>query len=240
MKIAREDFEKRKIEINQYFDFLSKLDNDKVSLSYEQMGIARGHKLDDELKKILKANGFLLIYNLVEACCRNSLWEILFAIQAKKLTLKKLSDDAQMLWIKSKMKNFKESKSIEKLEKHIHDIALSVINNAKIEFQSDSEFINLAGNIDKKKIRELAKIYGFVSIVAPEREKAGEDLVEIKNKRNHLAHGRITFAECGKQYSIIKMVEYKDNAILYLEAFLENVEDHIKTLKFEKSKAKAA
>jgi len=233
MQKAKDDFEKRKSEIESYFDFLHKLDHDKVVLHYEEKGAAKTHKVGDELIKILKANGFLLIYNLVESFCRNSLWEILSAINIENLDLKKLSHQAQLLWIKSKVKAYKENANATKLETHIHNIAISIINDTLIDFQENSEFIDLSGNIDKKKIRELAQIYGFNPIVSADKEKDGEVLLEIKTTRNNLAHGRITFAECGKPVSITQMIGYKNNTINYLEGVLNNIEDYITQSRFK-------
>ena len=232
MQKAKDDFDQRKAEIEAYFDFLSKLDHDKVILHFEEKGTAKQHRVSDELVKILKANGFLLIYNLVESFCRNSLWEILSAINIEYLDLRKLSNEAQLLWIKSKVKAYKDNANTIKLENHIHAIATDVINNALIDFKEGAEFVDLSGNIDKRKIRELAQIYGFDPIVTAEKEKSGEDLLEIKTTRNNLAHGRITFAECGKPVSIIQMIKYKDNAIDYLEGVLSNIEDYISNSRF--------
>ena len=233
MQKAKDDFDKRKAEIEAYFDFLSKLDHDKVILHYEEKGVAQQHRMGDELGKILKANGFLLIYNLVESFCRNSLWEILSAINIESLDLKMLSNEAQMLWIKSKIKAYKDNANTDKLEDHIYSIATDVINNTLIAFKEGSEFTDLSGNIDKRKIRELAKIYGFESVVSAEKEKAGDVLLEIKTTRNNLAHGRITFAECGKPVSIPQMIGYKNDAINYLEGVLDNIDVYISKSKFK-------
>jgi len=170
---------------------------------------------------------------LVESFCRNSLWEILSAINTESVGLKMLSEHTQLLWIKSKVKFYKESVNVSKLENHIHAIATDVINNTLISFQEGSEFIDLSGNIDKRKIQELAKMYGFDPVVAADKEKAGDDLLAIKTTRNNLAHGRITFAECGKPVSIIQMIKYKDNAISYLEGVLSNIEDYIVNARFK-------
>ncbi len=237
MKKANEDFVKRKAEIEKYFDFLSTLDKDKPTIHFSEKGVNKISKVDDELLKILKANGFLLIYNLVESACRNSLWEILSAIQGKKLSYKKLTEEAQLLWIKQKVKDLRNAKD-ETLEKHIQSIATEVINNALVEFKKETEFIDLSGNIDAQKIRTLAEIYGFDSKVGDAKEKAGADLEEIKKKRNHLAHGRVTFAECGKDYSVTQMCEYKKNAISYLESILSNIETYIKGGKYQVPKKK--
>jgi hypothetical protein len=197
-----------------------------------------------ELLKILKANGFLLIYNLVESFCRNFILEILTTIQGTRLTLKKLSQEAQKIWIAQKVKDFKDPMtSNEKLEVCFYDITKSIFDNTLIEFsnvidriENDERFdaFGLSGNIDKKKIQSLARLYGFEAITIPDKERAGADLEQIKAFRNKLAHGRITFADCGKDKSVTQMIGYKDNAVAYLEGVLTNIEDYIRTKKFKK------
>jgi len=251
MQKASEEFEKRKIEIEKYFTFISFLDKDNPNLHFSEMGIEKSVKVEDELLKILKANGFLLIYNLVESACRNSLCEILDAIQLEKLSLQKLTDEVQLLWIKQRTQSLRDSKTkLETVDKQFHEIAKDVISNTIIDFgaaikkienpnTSELQLFGLSGNINADKIRDMARICGFESRVNPQQEKAGADLEEVKEKRNHLAHGRVTFAECGKDYSVPQMIKFKDNAILYIEGVLTNIDQHIKQRKFKYKKGAA-
>lgn len=244
MKRVKDDFNKRKAELNEYFDFLSLLDKDKPTLHYSELGVDHKHTIDTELQKILKANSFLLIYNLLESFCRNFIIEILSAIQGKKLTLKKLSEEAQKVWIAQKVRDYKSpTTTSEKLEDCFFGMVTEIFNETVIEFsavinriETDERYdvFGLSGSIDRKKIQALARIYGFNHMTPPVNEKAGEDLEQIKNFRNKLAHGRITFAECGKDKSVKEMVDYKDNAIVYLEGVLLNIETYIKNKKFKK------
>ncbi len=244
MKRFKDDFDKRKSELDEYFQFLSKLDKDKPTLHYSEKGISHTYSVDSELQKILKANGFLLIYNLVESFCRNFIIEILTAIQGKKLTLKKLSEEARKVWIAQKVKDYKDPKtSNEKLEGCFYGMATDIFNNTIIEFstviqkiETDERFdaFGLSGSIDKKKIQSLALLYGFNHITTTKKERAGADLEQIKIFRNKLAHGRITFKDCGKDKSVADMVSYKNNAIEYLEGVLSNIEDYISNTQFKK------
>ncbi|KAF0250241.1 MAG: hypothetical protein FD167_354 [bacterium] len=244
MKRVKDDFDKRKDELNKYFDFLSKLDKDKPTLHYSEKGVPDTHSVDSELEKILKANGFLLIYNLVESFCRNFIIEILTEIQGNNLTLEKLSEKAQKIWIGQKVKNNEDNKtSSKKLENLFYDMATHIFNNTVIEFseiikkiETEERFdaFGLSGSINADKIRKLALMYGFHHITPPKAEKAGEDLDQIKDFRNKLAHGRITFADCGKDKSVIDMIKYKNNAIEYLEGVLLNIEEYIKKRAFKK------
>ncbi len=248
MKRVKDDFDKRKSELNDYFEFLSKLDKDKPTLHYSEIGTTHTknytYAVDRELQKILIANGFLLIYNLVESFCRNFILDILTAIQGRKLTLKNLSNETQKIWIAHKVKNYKDPRiSNEKLEDCFYGMAEVIFNDTVIEFaemirkietEERYDAFGLSGSITKGKIKSLANMYGFESLTPPKKEKAGESLDEIKDNRNKLAHGRITFRDCGKDKSVIQMVEYKNNAIEYLEGVLDNIEDYLKNTKFKK------
>ena len=250
MRIVKEDFDKRKSEINKYFRFLSKLDTEKPKLTYKvkgaynEKGVYKNYTIDTELLKILKANGFLLIYNLVESFCRNSLLEILLSIENEKVCLKDLSEQVQKIWIKQNVRDLREANDIN-VEKQFHKIAKDIIEESIIDFKNivekmknpemqDKDVFGLSGNIDAQKIRTLAKMYGFESKLSNLKEKAGADLVEIRSQRNQLAHGRITFVECGATKSVPQMIDYKNNAITYLKAILVNIEVYINETKFKK------
>lgn len=243
MKKAREEFLNRKSEIEKYFKFLSKLENDSPELHYSITGTQQVHKIDDELLKILKANGFLLIYNLVEAVTRILLIEFLDSITKSKVTVKKLNQDIQKIWIANKKFADKQigNKSEEVFFQELYnEIVSNTLASFTTEIKNDKgevikEFVNLSGNVDADKIRRLASKYGFNSKVGP-AEKAGADLEEIKRKRNYLAHGRMTFVECGGKVTVVDMCKYKDNAILYLNEIISNIEKHIKDKKFKTKK----
>jgi hypothetical protein len=244
MKRVKDDFDKRKSEINRYFKFLSNLDKDVPKLNYREKGVYKNQRIDAELLKILKANGFLLIYNLVESFCRNSLLEILISIENEMISLKDLSEQAQKLWITQNVKDLKEAKD-GKIIEQFHTIAINIIEESTIDFKNiiekmkdpekqGKDIFGLSGNIDARKIRELASMYGFESKLSSSKERAGADLLEIKSQRNQLAHGRITFVECGATKSVPQMIDYKNNAITYLKAILVNIETYINNSEFKK------
>jgi hypothetical protein len=79
---------------------------------------------------------------------------------------------------------------------------------------------DLSGNLDAKKMRELAEKYAFV---VPER---CDDLLKIKKLRNQLAHGEILFADAGA-ISMAELMDIKKNVFAYLEAILWNIHDFI-------------
>ena len=241
MKKAKSDFGKRKAEINKYFEFLEKLHKDTPKISYSELGKTKTFKIDLKLKRILRANGFLLIYNLVESSCRNSIWEILTAVKSEKLSFTKLSQEVQDLWIKQKIKNLREAND-STLKKNFQELAEEIISNSIIEFKvalekleaGETNVFDISGNIDAKKIREIATVCGFNSKVGKARERAGVCLETIKTNRNYLAHGRKTFTECGQAPTVQDMISYKNDAISYLEGVMLNIENYINNTNFKK------
>jgi hypothetical protein len=71
---AINDFKKTKLEINKYFDFLKTVNDLSIGIPHIHYPIAPSipsYKIDEDVSKILKANAFLMLYNLVEATIKN-------------------------------------------------------------------------------------------------------------------------------------------------------------------------
>ena len=84
-----------------------------------------------------------------------------------------------------------------------------------------------SGNVDAKKIKEIADKYGFSHQTDSKFTKNGAKLVTVKEKRNDLAHGEISFQECGKDYTIQDIIAIKNEVIKYLEEILNNIEQFL-------------
>ncbi len=65
------DYYKRVSEIKIYFDFM--------------LASVENNETNEELAKILKANGFLMLYNLIESTVRNAIEEIHVAFSGDNL-----------------------------------------------------------------------------------------------------------------------------------------------------------
>jgi hypothetical protein len=94
MKNTKVEFEKRIEEIDKYFQFLTTIDKGTCNIHCISVdGVISNDPIDVELIKILKANGFILLYNLIEATIRKSLEAIFNAIYTENLTFQQLSDN---------------------------------------------------------------------------------------------------------------------------------------------------
>jgi hypothetical protein len=76
-------------------------------------------------------------------------------------------------------------------------------------------------------IKEIAKKYGFSYQTDFAKTKNGEKLVDIKDKRNDLAHGVKSFKEVGQGKTIEDLLEIKKEVIEYLRQILENIKTYL-------------
>jgi hypothetical protein len=85
-----------------------------------------------------------------------------------------------------------------------------------------------SGNVDARLIRETAAKYGFsVATHDTTLTRNGARLLEVKTKRNELAHGQISFEECGHNTAHDELIAIATETINYLEAVLSGVEQYV-------------
>lgn len=225
MKTTRAEYNKRLKEVSLYLETIKLLDNGDCSIICKDInGGTTEQIIDGELAKIMKANGFLLLYNLIEATIRNSISAILNSISTDKLTFKLLSDNLKKLWINQEIN---KTKDISKFKEKVTELSEKILNDKLLEFSS--ECVNISGNIDAQKIREIAKKFGYLE------PKDGRGLQTIKDKRNQLAHGQFTFSDIGKNFTSNDLIDYKSEVVAFIENVLNNVETYINAKGYKKA-----
>ena len=48
----------------------------------------------------------------------------------------------------------------------------------------------------------------------------------VKERRNDLAHGTLSFAECGRDYSIDQLIDIKKETVLFLKGLLTGMKKY--------------
>ncbi len=211
------DFENRKSEIENYFKFLLIFDNDNTRLQYNKEGGVVIEKIQPQFQIILIANAFLILYNLIESTVRNSIVEIYTRVEDDLLSFDKLSDNLQKIWIKQTTDKLKENNfKHETLRDYILGLTKDILQKETIKLAKDK--MDFSGNLDAGEIRKLADKIGF------EKAVNGHNLVEIKNKRNRLAHGEQTFYDVGKDFSVGELNDFKNETYAYLSEIINNIE----------------
>jgi hypothetical protein len=218
------DFEKRVTEIELFFKHLENLEVDGVLLYFPNRTRRKFQPHDNELVKVFKANIFLLLYNLAESSIKQSLTEVYDTITSENLTYREVIDEIKKIWIAQNHDNFR-NKGTENIF-----IVINQLANDVIDIKFDSTKI-ISGNIDGRKIKEFSAKYGF-SDKTHRNANNGNKLHQVKTQRNNLAHGTISFAECGRNYGIGQLRDTKKEVILYLRNILRNIKKYLDERKY--------
>ena len=222
------DFRERSKEVKRYTQFIQIMAAEKAaglskSADGELVPIA-GFDLDRDLVKTIRASGYLLLYNLVESTLSNAIDSIHQAIDVHGYEFNQLNDNMKEVTLK----HFKKAITSRDVDfSTTHPIQFAMI---KMGYEKNSLF---SGNIDCREIREIAKRYGF-SVPSPilKGRNIGDMVLEVKTKRNDLAHGSISFELCGRETAPEHLVTVADQTVVYLRAVLRSVSYFIRYQKF--------
>ncbi|MCK8154433.1 MAE_28990/MAE_18760 family HEPN-like nuclease [Citrobacter amalonaticus] len=221
-------FSERKDDIAKYFDFVKFIINERPSFSYRDRasGEERSTDIDIEMTHILKANAYIILYNLIEATISNAIEDIHEELSScPDLCIDKVCEGLTKLALK-------------KLDHHIvsgmdfsqGDVAQLILKKWLAEHKkqvlADKNPL-FSGNVDAQKIRDVANIYGFSTETDRSKTHNGGNLVNIKMARNALAHGSESFLNKGQETSIDSLEFLKDEVFHYLEEILDNIEQYL-------------
>ncbi len=211
------DFNTRAQEVDDYFIFLHGLIKQTTKLAVaDSAGQYQIQSLNPELTKTLKANGLLLLYNLVESTMRNGILAIFDEFKNQAISFDQLKPKIQMIVLQNLKK-----RSLEEIHLQINQISTDIIIAT---FDPEKLF---SGNVDAKLIKEIAEKYGFSYQTEPTKTKNGENLLVIKRNRNDLAHGVKSFKEVGGDRVIEDLLKIKEEVIEYLRQILENIKTYL-------------
>ncbi len=205
MLTVKTDFAARSQEIKTYFEFACDLVDGRRTIS-PPLPTAEF----EEFKKTLKANAFLLLYNLVESTLCNAIEAIFDDLGANAVRFDQCRKELQCVILSNLRRH-----NVDKIQPVLTDIALHVVTQT---FRKKQLF---AGNVDARKVRDTAVDFGFA---APPN---GHKLVDVKKARNSLAHGEKSFAEVGRDSTTGDLKNMEMNVIAYLSNTIDNIEAYL-------------
>ena len=214
MLAVQNEFKARMAEVDRYFQFLHDFDQNLVTVSagiHGQPPMTASEK--SELFKTLKANGFLLLYNLTEATLRNAIEAIFDEFKTQGVSF----DDCRREVRHIVLKNLKQHNVGELLPK-LSTISVDLVVTT---FRKDKLFF---GNVDGRRIRKIADEYGFLR---PSKRSA--ELLTVKTNRNDLAHGNKSFAEVGRDFDVNRLQAIKGEVEAFIDEAIVNIADYIAT-----------
>ncbi len=211
-------FEERISELNLYFTALNELD--KGNLEHN----STANYFNSEFIKMLKANTLLMIYNLVESTVMGGILEIYDKLKSDCITYSAARQEIRDIWFSYRFK--------EVYDKHAHynsykSKAMEIINSILSEevIELTRKATDISGNLDAQQIRNICQCHGIHFDIG-QQCRGGIVLETVKEKRNGLAHGNFSFAECGRDYSLLELEHIKNETILFLKGLLEGMKKY--------------
>jgi hypothetical protein len=225
------EFEDRAKEVNTYFNFLEKLEKPKVRICFSEGSKDKFQNINPDVLKILKANGFLILYNLIESSIRDGIEALYQDIEKNNYTYDKLRNEIKDIWVKFRFKKkFSDTSNRETGRKIASQLIQEIIDNAIISL--DKEAIPISGNLDARKVRELCGNHG-ISQNVHYRANNGLNLLLIKEQRNALAHGDRSFSDCGKDFTVNDLIIIKSESFIYIRSILRNIKKYVDQKDYE-------
>lgn len=232
--IIRDEFNNRVIEIDSFYEILEiiELESPKIT-AYDLIGSSeKTVNINSSKIDTLRSTSYLLLYNLIESTIYNTISTVFDEIKDSGLKYSDVIADVQKYWLNNIYKH-NDNKKKETIIETIISIS-NKISSDIIELASNE--INYGGSLDAKKIFDTAKSMNIdvtnVHVIY-DKSKHGESLVDVKKKRNWLAHGEKSFIEVGSSSTFTQLLETKNYIVDFLNEFIKSVENYIVNKHFQ-------
>jgi hypothetical protein len=230
----KDEFNNRVNEINSFYEILKiiELESPKLTAydlteSIEKTIIINSSKIDT-----LRSTSYLLLYNLIESTIYNSITTIFDKIKDDRLKYFDIIEDVQKYWLNNIYKH-DDKKKKETIIETIMKIANQIFNNT-IELATNE--INYGGSLDAQTIFATANSMKIdIGNIHRIYDKSihGQILIDVKKKRNWLAHGEKSFIEVGSSSTFSQLDDAKKYICDFLEEFIKSVETYITNRHFQ-------
>ncbi|MBQ0955669.1 MAE_28990/MAE_18760 family HEPN-like nuclease [Serratia symbiotica] len=218
MQNVRDDFDIRSNEILGFLALIQFLEDAGNEIS-STSDPSNKYNITSDVRKTMKGTVYILLYNLVESTMREAISHIHDSLTSKKVEYDNLCDSLKKEILR-RIKN-----DTVKLDSILINTKSGLGQN--LSFATFNKKKLFSGNIDREEINDKSKIYGFSTNCDYRHTKHGEKLTTIKQNRNDLAHGNVSFSEIGKGVSVSELGKTSSEAIAYLEAIIINIESYL-------------
>ncbi|EHJ8930811.1 hypothetical protein L0497_003601 [Salmonella enterica subsp. enterica serovar Minnesota] len=233
MEIVRTTFSDRVDEINTYYSLLVFMESGLSSGSTNLQLNNSVHVITPMLQKTIYANVYMHLYNLVESTITLLIKAVERQIQndVRENGIGILKDEIRQLWVRYMAGTHDILVPESRLEKAIN-LCNYFIDNIPFELTIPK---GGGGNWDNENIRLLAQRMGFTlnipraintAVKRPIKDNRGV-IQLITYTRNKLAHGEISFSECGDDLTLTSINQLIEITRNYLEAVINGFDDYL-------------
>lgn len=225
-------FEERLQEIETYLDLLEALEQ-QVQTGPPTIG---GTTITTQQQKILYSCVFLQLYNLIEATvtwCVNAVSEA--ASDQGRWRPGDLAVKLRREWVRATARTHIELNEEHRLDQAVELSELLIQSSPILNFT-----IERRGNWDDREIQTITSRLGcdlqisadvLSGIKKPIRDEKGA-LVLIRDLRNRLGHGSLSFSECGDGMTVLDLRDLTQRVALYLREVVSAFREYIDTYEF--------
>jgi hypothetical protein len=216
----------RKSEINVYLLLIEKLENGTCRV-IDQTGCAANISKE---RITQKASAILLLYNFVESIITKCLQRVHSKIINENIEFSNLIDPLQIMILSYHQCLHDKKSNADDISLNLHRALRLLTNQYLFELQYDDmikHYSLYSGNLDSRKIEYILQKYGL------RFEEKCSELQTVKDFRNKLAHGEISFEECGRQVTSQQLNIQRDRIFRYFDAFVIAIEDYLNHKRFK-------
>lgn len=218
MRTFLSDFNERRRDVRRYLAVLIR--------SEQLIYLGKTPKKHERELRMVRAVAMLVLYNVIESSARSGIQAIYDEIEQSKTPF----DELRVNIRKKVIKDFKSNFGIDRHEE-IENLALNFVT------MSFDPFKIFNGNVDAKELRVQSTEYGFFCDTKYVRTKNGSDLFIIKNKRNDLAHGVVSFSEVGREYTTKDIRQLGMHSLNYMEEILIQIDVYLSKCRYRHDQA---
>lgn len=229
MVTLKSTYENRKQEIIKFIEFMSFLEKKKVFPEEGEMEFDEffyngnsGIRLSyQELINILKSNVSLMLYNIIEFTVSGLIDCIYDEIRMQNLSYIDVNESIRKMWKKVVLKAARDPKAnFETFLKKNEEIIDCILSQQTLDMHARD--CMQGGNLDGTSIRETFESHG-IRIRTNSQNFRPDILENIKEKRNNLAHGSVSFVEAVRNNSINDIDKNSKFIISFIEELIDTV-----------------
>jgi len=228
---VQEVFESRRREINDMIELMFFLETQEEEREngiskYNQFFI-RGEQVIlpyQALINILKSNVTLMIYNIIEFVVTNALISVYDELKKQGLVYTDVNAHICTLWRKAMIKATEDPyANMSTVLRKNEEIITAIIEKKVLEF--DPRDTMAGGSLDGERILKTFNDHG-IDIRGGDSYNS-EILRNIKERRNRLAHGDVSFIDAVRDDSITEIKSSSEKVMKFLEFLLEQINYYI-------------
>ncbi len=226
MNALTEAFETRRQEIDAYLDFLVALDQ-QIQEGVPKLG---GVTVTAQQQKILYAAVYLHLYNLIEATITRCV-DAVSTVAALRWYPRDLSGHLRREWVRAAARTHVGMDYEKRLESALElcDVLVRVLPVPSWEIEKGT------ANWDDRQIESISSRIGLnlrisaavlEGVKRPFRDERGP-LGLVKCLRNDLAHGSLSFTECGEGATVANLRDLAQRTVQYLREVVAAFQTYI-------------